>query len=178
MAISSYPAVTAKKTVVTLTSGTSWTVPTGVTSVNVTLYGAGGGTGGVCTRDSTATSGGTGGTTTFTGATSATGGAGSAALNKSLTTDPVLNAASGAGTANTGMGAFGAASVYASGSLYIPASSQNAANGQVIISNVSTTPGASIAYAIAAGGTAGASGSNGIAGSAGGSGKIEIEYWV
>jgi hypothetical protein len=29
----------------TLTSGTSWTVPTGVTYVNVTLYGAGGGGG-------------------------------------------------------------------------------------------------------------------------------------
>lgn len=91
MAISSYPPVpAAKRTVVTLTSGTSWTVPTGVTSVNVTLIGAGGGSGG------------------------------------------------GSGSSN-----------YVAGQDGLP--------GQLITSNVATTPGASIAYAIGAGGTAGAS---------------------
>ena len=178
MAISSYPPVTPKRTVVTLTSGTSWTVPTGVTAVNVTLFGAGGGSGGVCTSDSTATSGGTGGTTTFTGATSASGGAGSSALNRSVTNSPVLNYASLAGTANRGIGAFGASgSTYFSGA-YIPGSSGNAQDGQVISSYISTTPGASISYAIGAGGTAGAAGNGGLAGAAGGAGLVEIEYWV
>jgi hypothetical protein len=178
MAISSFPAALNKRNIVTLTSGTSWTVPAGVTAVNVTLFGGGGGSGGVCTRDSTATSGGTGGTTTFTGATSATGGSGSSARNQTLTTDPVLNYASLAGIANTGVGAFGTAGWYFSGGLGYPNASQNGRNGQVISSNVSTTPGASISYAIGAGGTAGASGSSGLAGAAGGSGSIEIEYWV
>lgn len=178
MAISSFPAALNKRNIVTLTSGTSWTVPAGVTAVNVTLFGAGGGSGGVCTRDSTATSGGTGGTTTFTGATSASGGAGSSALNRTVTSDPVLNYASLAGTANRGIGAFGASgSTYFSGA-YLPGSSQNAQDGQIISSYVSTTPGASISYAIGAGGTAGAAGSSGLAGAAGGSGKVEIEYWV
>jgi len=61
----------------TLTSGTSWTVPAGVTYVNATLVGGGsiayaigaGGAGGA-----SGDFGSTGGTTTFTGATSATGG--------------------------------------------------------------------------------------------------------
>lgn len=85
----------------TLTSGTSWTVPSGVNFVNVTLYGAGGagaagqtaggatkGNPGQCIASTVTTTpgasiayaigaggSGAGGTTTFTGATSATGGA-------------------------------------------------------------------------------------------------------
>jgi hypothetical protein len=81
----------------TLTSGSSWTVPTGVTYVNVTLFGAGGG---------------------------------------------------GSGTSANITGGFG-----------LP--------GQVIASNVVTTPGASISYAIGAGGTPGAQGGNN-SGAAGG----------
>ena len=42
MAISSYPPAVPKRTVVTLTSGTSYTVPTGVTYLNVILQGGGG----------------------------------------------------------------------------------------------------------------------------------------
>jgi len=93
----------------TLTSGTSWTVPAGVTYVNAKLFGGGGGggnaptaapyqsgdgsSGRVIETNVTTTpaasiayaigagggAGATGGTTTFTGATSATGGAGGAA---------------------------------------------------------------------------------------------------
>ncbi len=140
--------------VTTLTSGTSYTVPAGVTYVNVTLFGGGGG------------------------------------------------------------GGDGAGGGLESG--YI------GSGGQVIATNVATTPGASIAYAIGAGGTGGinsvgggtggsttftgattASGGSGGAGansttgpgpqgqgagnggsgatdngSAGGAGKIEIEYWA
>jgi hypothetical protein len=106
MAISSANAQAAPKTrrVVTLTSGTSWTVPTGVTFVNALLVGGGGGGGGAdatypipgsqggpgdtIETNVTTTPGASiayaigaggasnsaGGTTTFTGATSATGG--------------------------------------------------------------------------------------------------------
>lgn len=47
MGIQTFPAPSGGKTMyrTTLTSGTSWTVPTGVTYVNVTLFGGGGGAG-------------------------------------------------------------------------------------------------------------------------------------
>lgn len=148
MAISTIPAASAGKTryVVTLLSGTSWTVPTGCTYVNATLIGGGGGS-------------------------------------------------------NTGIqDAVGSQSL----------------GGEIIVSNVATTPGASITYAIGAGGAAsgaqggtttfvgatsavggfgltavgqvgtrGLSAVNGAswgnstqAGAVGGQGKIELEYWV
>jgi hypothetical protein len=152
MPTSIYPApASSSKTrfLVTLTSGTSWTVPSGVTSVNGTLVA--GGQGGGC-------------------------------------------------------------SGFAGGTDYSQIGKQGQ-GGQVITSNVSTTPGASITYGIGAGGTGGASygagggaggsttftgattasGSNGITannggtgggpgpnsgGGTGGAGQIEIEYWV
>ena len=160
MAVSSLVAASGGKTryVVTLTSGTSWTVPAGVTYVNATLIGAGGG-----------------------------------------------------GASYTGSG-------------YVAV---EATSGQEITTNVATTPGASIAYSIGAGGTGGTgAGSNdggvggtttftgatsatgggggkyfgsgtsgragrdgrtsgnfgqmttGATGGVGGSGSIELEYWV
>ena len=146
MGASVIPSITPTRKIVTLTSGTSWTVPAGVTFVNVTLYGAGsggsldtaGGSGqviqsnvsttpgaaityaiGAGSAGTTGTLSGAGGTTTFTGATSASGGAGADA------------------------GDFGA----------------NAPNGN------------------AAGNGGGASPSGGTAGN-GGAGRVEIEYWV
>ena len=140
MATTVYPAASAGKTryCLTLTSGTSWTVPAGVTYVNVKLFGGGAG-----------------------------------------------------GESTVGDNGYG---------------------GQVIESTVSTTPGASITYAIGAGGaastvggsttftgaTTAAGGSRGVGGVAapvgesagnggggnsgggasGGAGKIEIEYWL
>jgi hypothetical protein len=77
-----------KRYVVTLTSGTSWTVPTGCTSVNATLQGGGG-----------------------------------AGTNISIN------------TSNWGIG--------------------DGRPGQMITTNFATTPGASVSYAIGAGGTAG-----------------------
>lgn len=102
MAIAVFPAPSAGKTMfrTTLLSGTSYTVPAGVTYLNVTLYGGGGGAGGqnpgtsgqvvssivnttpgasitysIGAGGTGATgSGGAGGATTFTGATSAAGG--------------------------------------------------------------------------------------------------------
>jgi hypothetical protein len=177
MAISSYPPAVPKRSVVTLTSGTSWTVPSGVTQVSVVLFGGGGGSGGVTANFSDATSGGTGGTTTFTGATSASGGAGSSAANDSRGTG-ILQLTARSGNANTGNGAFGAARYLQSSGYEFYYQSNTAQNGQVISSTLSTTPAASISYAIGAGGTAGSGGADGTAGAAGGSGKIEIEYWV
>jgi len=155
MPISSFPPAVPRRIVVTLTSGTSWTVPSGVTNINATLFGGGAGASG-----------------------------------------------SGTGFNSNSYGQVGKPGV----------------GGQVITSNVSTTPGASISYAIGAGGTAGAGDGNGgaggnttftgattaaggigagtgsvgqgaanggisnigsgVVGNAGGSGKIEIEYWV
>lgn len=101
MGFAQIPAAVAKtRYMTTLTSGTSWTVPVGITYVNVTLYGAGGG----------------------------------------------------------GGGAIAAVQSYQTAAM-------DGAPGQVITSTLSTTPGASITYAIGAGGTAGASG-----GGAGGTG--------
>jgi hypothetical protein len=133
----------------TLTSGTSWTVPAGVTYVNATLVGGG------------------------------QGGAG------------------GYGASNQGWNERGV----------------HGLGGQIITTNVTTTPGASIAYAIGAGGAGGASGdfgstggtttftgatsatgggstNNGInasnggraggvngSGATGGAGQIILEYW-
>lgn len=98
MGSSTVPAATGgaalKPTIVTLTSGTSWTVPTGVTYINATLQGGGGG---------------------------GSAGVQSAAPNGSV--------------------------VY-----YTPGNPGNP--GNYVTTNLATTPGASIAYAIGAGGTA------------------------
>ena len=147
---------------ITLTSGTSWTVPAGVTYVNVTLVGGGGGGGG---GGDTGARGGTGGTTTFTGATSALGGAGGSALSRdTAATGPAANNNSGIG----GSGSF-------RNGTEARGYGESGRPGDILISNVSTTPGASISYAIVAGGTGGTGGS---AGGTGGSGRIEIEYWA
>ena len=91
MGVNVYPPVFPKQNVVTLTSGSSWTVPTGVTKVTATLIGAGGGSG----RS-----------------------AGSAEFNNAGSGQP----------------------------------------GEIRITSITTTPGASISYAIGAGGTGGTSG--------------------
>ena len=99
MGSSTVPAATGgalKPTIVTLTSGTSWTVPTGVTNVNVTIQGGGGGGGG---------------------------------------------------------------NIFFSTALSYPGIKGNP--GQMITTNLATTPGASIAYAIGAGGTGGAANTSG-----------------
>jgi hypothetical protein len=46
----------------------------------------------------------------------------------------------------------------------------------MVTTTVTTTPGASIAYAIGAGGTAGSTYYS-FVGAAGGAGRIELEYW-
>lgn len=186
MAVSSLVAASSGKTMyrITLTSGTSWTVPAGVTYVNVILYGGGGGSGGHNPRTGGAGAGGTGGTTTFTGATSALGGTGGIAADYNLGyATGYYGGSASSPTNNTGLGAKGSWIHNNSASMGIhPAPSAiEGYSGQIVSSTLSTTPGASIAYSIGAGGTAGSSGASGeykLSGVAGASGKIDIEYWV
>lgn len=184
MASSTVPAAaSSSKTAyrVSLTSGTSYTVPAGVTYLNVTLYGGGGGTGNV-ENDSTSaiTQGGTGGTTTFTGATSATGGIGGNGQKASRAGYTTVNGTSATvGVANSGTASQPAKAYIDAGttgtSLMIFGIAGQ--SGQVISSTLTATAGGSIAYAIGAGGT-GAAAVTAYAGAAGGSGRIDIEYWA
>jgi hypothetical protein len=155
MAISVFPVpIAASKTryAVTLISGTSYTVPAGVTRLNVELFGGGGSSGAAYSGTRSA-----GGTTTMTGATSAAGGQSG---TQSTTGDGTAGLTYGA--VNGGNGGFGQfSSRYASAG----------GNASSIKSSFTVTPGASIAYAIGAGGA-------GTDSSTGGNGKIDIEYWV
>jgi len=159
------------------TGSGNWTVPDGVYYVKVTLVGGGGG------GQGSTGNGGNGGNTTF-GALTANGGAGGAGA--------VPGAGGGASGADVGipgqngsvignadggsshMGAGGrqgnAATNYGGGG---GGSSTKAGGGGggTEINYVSVTPGASIAYSIGAGGTAGSGG-----GSAGAGGIVIIEY--
>lgn len=166
MAVSSLVAASSGKTryFTTLTSGTSYTVPSGVTYLNVTLYGGGGGGAG---NGNTGATGGTGGNTTFTGATTASGGPGG--TNGGRDNDTNGQSAN----ANTGYG--GLTAIFGESS-YGQFVGGNGFPGDIMRSTLTTTPGASISYAIGAGGTGGVGST--LTGGAGGSGKIEIEYWV
>ena len=163
---------------VTLLSGTSWTVPAGCYYINVTLLSGGGGSGGIGTAAGTGTAG---GATTFTGATSVSGGSGgSGKTTTSLTSAGTINGFSG----EDGLGIGGKSAgrlQYAAGGAggHTTANYQEARNGldgQIIKSTVDTTPGASITYAIGAGGTGG-TGSM-LNGLDGGNGRIDIEYFI
>jgi hypothetical protein len=168
MGISVFPAPSAaSKTrfLATLTSGTSWTVPAGVTYVIATLFGGGGGGG---AGGNNATPGSTGGTTTFTGATSAVGGVGGPAQSRDT------SYAGNAAGANSNLGGQGATRSDGGNST---GAAEIGQRGMIISTQVSTTPGSTISYSIGAGGNAGTSG-DGSNGGAGGSGRIEIEYWA
>ena len=146
MASTVFPVASAGKTSfrTMLTSGTSYTVPTGATYLNITTIGGGGGgsaggnsyngipgTGGVVAYSTlTATSGGSiayaigaggvansdGGTTTFTGATSAAGGKGG--NTGGVTAIGMLNAANNMGRGGSGNGSI-TGGVGAAGSIII-----------------------------------------------------------
>jgi hypothetical protein len=165
MPTSIYPAVSSSKTMyrTTLLSGTSWTVPAGVTYLNVTLYGAGGSAG---------TSG-----TSADGRTAAAGGGGQI-VSSTLSCTP------------------GASITYAigAGGTAVTATSNQGTGGNV--GGNTTFTGATTALGGGAGSTGGGGGPagglnygfwngspapNGSTGSlapAGGPGKIDIEYWA
>lgn len=182
MGLSVYPApVASSKTAykLSLTSGSSWTVPAGVTYVNVTLIGGGGGGCSTVAVNGPGNAGGSGGTTTFTGATSAAGGAGAPTYARVGWGNVVSNAGISA-PSNSGLGGFSGGSVdYTGSSMAItgPAVSKGM-DGAIVSSIVNTTPGASISYSIGSGGSGGGTPSGGAAGGAGGSGRVDIEYWA
>jgi hypothetical protein len=184
MAVSSLVAAAGGKTPrkISLTSGTSWTVPAEVTFVNVTLIGGGGGGAGGMGSSGAGAQGGTGGTTTFTGATSAVGGIGNRAGVRNQGGTNMTGFAQGTNaTNNTGEGGVDAMShVAQSSGLEGTPGKSTAPSGQTISSTVITTPGSSISYSIGGGGAGGAAGSGtgGQVGGDGGSGRIDIEYWV
>jgi hypothetical protein len=164
----------------TLESGTTWTVPAGCYYVNLTLFGGGGASGGLGIASTAGTAG---GTTTFTGATSAAGGSGGSAKSVSaLTSAGTVSGISGVD--GLGLGAIPQASqryTFATGTGITALSYQEARNGldgEIIKSTVNTTPGASITYAIGAGGTGGSSAGSFPAGLDGGNGRIDIEYFI
>jgi len=172
---------------VTLTSGSSWTVPSGVTDINVTLYGAGGGGGASGSMGGTYgySNGGTGGTTTFTGATSAGGGNGGTSVasqaNVSQTSyHPDGNNGSMHGEGGLAGGYGGAMNDTVTNILNT--FGVNGSFGKVVSSTLSVTPGQSIGYSIGGGGARGQAGkahtNQFVYGGYGADGKIDIEYWV
>lgn len=159
-----------------LVSGTSWTVPAGVTRINVLLVGGGGGGGGVDSGTSNIAAG-NGGTTTFTGATSAPGGLGGQGVNFGGGGNFAVFAGANA-TANTGNGGNGGG-IRSYGSTPGLGSIGRAENGQPgaqIASTIAVTPGAAITYAIGAAGIG--NGGPTVRGGDGGSGRIDIEYYI
>ena len=171
---------TARK--LTLTGGSSWTVPAGVTYVNVTCVGGGGGGGGATLRSGygSAGSGGTGGTTSFSGADDAGGGSGGASHSYDSGDFATQSFRNGPATSASGSGrGAGAGSQYRTNSSGTNFSQGGfGGDGAVISSTVSTTPGASISYSVGGGGSAGTATTGGISGIAGASGRIDIEYWA
>ena len=133
-----------------LTSGTSWTVPAGVTFINVTLYGGGGAGGGGQVNNNVGSQG--------------IDGRGGAVVKSTFATTPGASIAYaiGAGGGNTTM--TGATTAVAGNSGVGPGS---------------TGPVGSTGLSAGNGGGAG-SGNNITApsGGAGGIGQIDIEYWV
>lgn len=167
MGISVIPAPSAgSKTLkrTTLTSGTSYTVPAGVTEINVVLFGAGGGGGGA---GGSGSDGSAGGSTTMTGATTATGGR--AGRDRNRSSDSITN---NAPNSNTGKGGSGQERTESQTGFMRAFDGQD---GDITVSTLSVTPTQSIAYSIGAGGSGGSS--NNGSGTAGASGKIEVEYW-
>jgi hypothetical protein len=162
MGQSVFPAPTSKTAFrLTLLSGTTWTVPAGVTYVNVTLTGGGGGGSG----NPIDTIAGTGGTTTFTGATSATGGTGGVTKRNGINSTTAGTGAYGDG----GQDGYISSTSGADKAVY-------ATRGNVVSSLVTgLTPGSTVSYAVGAGGSTTA---DSIRGGTGGQGKIDLEYWA
>ena len=173
--------------VTTLTSGTAYTVPAGVNYINVILTGGGGGGNFAAGTTGMSAYPGAGGTTTFTGATSGAGGSAGIGTTGDNNGNASYNRSGNAGMANTGQA--GTQSYQfnnnpnGNASMNVASASRYGHPGQVIASTLNTTPGATINYAIGAGGSAGIAfandnSTNTSAGNPGGSGKIEVHYWL
>lgn len=165
MAINTFPATSADKTrrVITLTSGTSWTVPAGVTFVNATLIGGGGGGGGSSLSNSVA------------GA--AVNGLGGAIVESTVVTTPGTNISYSIGAGGTGgspsypwTGGFG-------GSTTFTGATTAAGGGYGMNFGVGIDGAVGTSY-LANNNGGGAAGGNSRTGGTGGSGCIILEYWA
>lgn len=191
------------QTILTTGSGT-YTVPSGVTWLRVSMVGGGGGGAGSGTG-LTAGAGGTGGNTTFgttfLAANGAAGAVGGSASIGAGATGIALSGAAGQANANatnfpggTGGGSpFGGAGVSAAAGAGFAAQSNTGSGGGGggassttvntgaggaaggYVDAIISAPGASYSYAVGAGGTAGTAGTSGFAGAAGAAGLIVIE---
>jgi hypothetical protein len=169
MAINVFPAPAAGKTrfVTTLTSGTSYTVPAGVTYVNVTLRGGGGGGGGASANIKLGGNG--------------TGGA---VVTTNLVTTPGASIAYAIGAGGAGGSSF-AGTHGSSGGTTTFTGATSAGGGIGGVSTIDTPefqPGASAINAQANGGTAAyrpfSGGTSPWVGGTGGAGSIDVEYWA
>ena len=148
----------------TLTSGTSWTVPTGVTYVNVTLYGGGGGGGGSCYNEYNVAGDGLGGQV----------------ISSTLSTTPGASIAYaiGAGGGGGGGGASGEKGATGGTTTFTGATSATGGNGGVGLRSGQAGSAAVAGAHSNGGGAANGNNSSGSSGGSGGAGKIDIEYWV
>jgi hypothetical protein len=142
---------------VTLTSGTSWTIPAGVTAINATLQGGGGG----------------GGTNKLTSGPNYIDG------QRGLPGEMITTYISGLTPGNSITYAIGAGGASASqGGTTTMTNATSASGGKGIVANTTGQTGTQSAGFDngGAGGTGGASSSQN--GGVGGAGKILIEYWT
>jgi hypothetical protein len=160
MAISSANAAAAPATrrIETLTSGTSWTVPTGVTYVNAKLIGAGGGGGGAYAGNYTSGAFGQGGTIIET-TVSTTPGA-------SITYAIGAGGSGGTGGGSAGSGTSGGSTTFTGAT--------TASGGSGGVSNLGGSTAGQSGYSANNGGQGGNTG----AGGAGGAGVIYLEYFL
>jgi hypothetical protein len=165
MGQSVFPAPAAGKTrrLLTLTSGTSWTVPATITFVNVTLRGGGGG-------------GGSG-----INAANAWGfsGLGGQIVSSTLATTPGASISYAIGAGGTGPTAANTLGGTGGTTTFTGATSAVGGNGGNTAAGVGPGPvGTSVLSANNGGGGGSANAPTTIYGGAGGSGSIDIEYWV
>lgn len=166
MGYSVYPAPSAGGKIqkkITLTSGTSWTVPTGVTDINVLLVGGGGGSSGAVAGSGTAASGtghGNPGNTVWSTLTTTPG--------SSITY--AIGAGGSAGSPNyPGSGGDGGNTTF---------TGATTANGGLGGKGTASGATASVSFATNGGLSPNSGLNQNYSGSAGGAGFIEIEYWV
>jgi hypothetical protein len=167
MGISVIPAPSAaSKTMfrTSLTSGTSWTVPAGVTYVNVTLYGGGGGGGGANYNEYNVAGDGLGGQV----------------ISSTLSTTPGASIAYSIGAGGVGGAGGQPASKGSSGgtTTFTGATSAAGGNGGVgLRSGQAGSDGVAGAHSNGGGGS-NSNNSASASGGTGGPGKIDIEYWA
>lgn len=164
MGISQVPIANGSKTprIVTLNSGTSWTVPATVTTVNATLIGGGGG-----------------GAGTFAGSvpyTKAHDGKGGQIVTTIVATTPGASITYAIGAAGAAGALGGTAGGTGGTTTFTGATSATGGNGGSVVAAGTTSPQGVNAVNHGTGGMNGTGAGN--AGGAGGAGQIVIEYWV